>query len=248
MSEANAFWSIYVKVKISSFHIISINQSTNQSINQSKFIPLQEPYSEALPTQAKRKRTVLRRWWKWEQAHLGGALDLLEVHSTLLDQPQKKNGSALQQSRQLGSQNYHGPQCTTACAIRDISSKSGWKTPLHDNCIHRPAKSSSSGGWVVKHCTVVSRPTSKAYRRVKIHLNGVLDQMRATPERYGILFSFVHHFIRLSVHPFIPTPTLTVKLLPRNNFSSFCKLLNTFLFGRSWTESASEQVSWRGAI
>jgi len=25
--------------------------------------PLQDPYSEALPTQAKRKRTVLRRWW-----------------------------------------------------------------------------------------------------------------------------------------------------------------------------------------
>ena len=26
---------------------------------------------------------------------MGGALDLLEVHSKLLDQPQKKNGSAL---------------------------------------------------------------------------------------------------------------------------------------------------------
>src|SRR6218665_318327 len=33
---------------------------------------------------------------------------------------------------------------------------------------------------------------------------------------------------------------LTLRLLPRNNVPSFCKLLKTFLFGRSWTESASE--------
>jgi len=32
---------------------------------------------------------------------------------------------------------------------------------------------------------------------------------------------------------------LTLRLLPRNNMSSFCKLLKTFLFGRSWTESAA---------
>jgi len=37
---------------------------------------------------------------------LGGALDLLEVHSRLLDQPQKKNGSALSQSGQMGSPYY----------------------------------------------------------------------------------------------------------------------------------------------
>src|SRR6218665_2388293 len=30
---------------------------------------------------------------------------------------------------------------------------------------------------------------------------------------------------------------LTLRLLHRNNVSSFCKLLKTFLFGRSWTES-----------
>src|SRR6218665_433213 len=29
-------------------------------------------------------------------------------------------------------------------------------------------------------------------------------------------------------------------LLPQNNISSFCKLLKTFLFDSSWTESASE--------
>ena len=32
---------------------------------------------------------------------------------------------------------------------------------------------------------------------------------------------------------------VTLHFLPRN-VSSFCKLLKTFLFGRSWTESASE--------
>jgi len=33
---------------------------------------------------------------------------------------------------------------------------------------------------------------------------------------------------------------LTLYLLFQNNVSSFCKLLNTFLFVRNWTESASE--------
>src|SRR6218665_3739605 len=33
---------------------------------------------------------------------------------------------------------------------------------------------------------------------------------------------------------------LTLRLLPQNNMSSFCKLLKTFLFDYSWTESASE--------
>jgi len=39
--------------------------------------PLQGPYSEALPTQAKRERTVLRRWWNCVAYRhcLGGALD-----------------------------------------------------------------------------------------------------------------------------------------------------------------------------
>src|SRR6218665_1825824 len=43
-----------------------IHPSFNQSINQSIKIyiaPLQDTYSEALPTQAKRKRIVFRRWW-----------------------------------------------------------------------------------------------------------------------------------------------------------------------------------------
>src|SRR6218665_3043944 len=33
---------------------------------------------------------------------------------------------------------------------------------------------------------------------------------------------------------------LTLRLLPQNNMSSFCKLLKTFLFDHSWPESASE--------
>src|SRR6218665_2223311 len=54
---------------------------------------------------------------------LGGALDLLEVHCRLLDQPQKKNGSALSQSGQMGPPNIitvgRGSQCTTACTRRE---------------------------------------------------------------------------------------------------------------------------------
>src|SRR6218665_3268073 len=33
---------------------------------------------------------------------------------------------------------------------------------------------------------------------------------------------------------------LTLRLLPQNNVSSFCKLLKTCLFDRSWTYNASE--------
>src|SRR6218665_1611048 len=47
------------------------------SINQSIKIyiaPLHDPYSEALLTQAKRKRTGLRRWWNGEQAPFGRCL------------------------------------------------------------------------------------------------------------------------------------------------------------------------------
>src|SRR6218665_2187230 len=81
-----------------------LNLSISQSINQSVKIyiaPSQDTYSEELPTQVKRKTTVLRRWWNWEQAPFGGALDLLEVHSRFFDQPQKMNESALSQSGRM---------------------------------------------------------------------------------------------------------------------------------------------------
>jgi len=45
----------------------------NQSV-KIYIAPLQDTYSEALPTQAKRKRKVLRRWWNWEQALFGRCL------------------------------------------------------------------------------------------------------------------------------------------------------------------------------
>ena len=37
---------------------------------------------------------------------MGGALNLLEVHSRFFDQPQKLNGSALSQSGQMGPPSY----------------------------------------------------------------------------------------------------------------------------------------------
>src|SRR6218665_1776344 len=40
------------------YFCLSINQSVKIYI-----APLQDTYSEALPTQAKRKRRVFRRWW-----------------------------------------------------------------------------------------------------------------------------------------------------------------------------------------
>jgi len=36
--------------------------------------PLQDPYSKVLQIQAKRKRTLLRRWWNREQAPFGRCL------------------------------------------------------------------------------------------------------------------------------------------------------------------------------
>ena len=47
----------------------SINQSIKNYIE-----PLQDTYAEALPTQAKRKRTVFRRWWNCEHAPFGRCL------------------------------------------------------------------------------------------------------------------------------------------------------------------------------
>lgn len=58
------------------------------SINSSIFYiaPLQEPYSEVLPTETE------------NSFHLGDASDLKEACFRFLDQPQKWNGSTLSQS------------------------------------------------------------------------------------------------------------------------------------------------------
>ena len=113
-------------------------------INQSIKIyiaPLQDPYSEALLTQAKQKRTVLRRWWNWEQApFFGGAFDLLEVHSTLLD----RRRTGLHWSRVSKWDNQitvdRGPQCMMACTRRERAAelaqigRPARQAPPHQGC------------------------------------------------------------------------------------------------------------------
>jgi len=54
--------------------------------------PLQDPYSEALPIQAKRKRTVLRRWRNWYQAMLGRCLRSIGSSFQVVAATTKKNG------------------------------------------------------------------------------------------------------------------------------------------------------------
>jgi len=44
------------------------------SINQNLYSSSSDPYLEALPTQAKWKRTVLRRLWNWKRAPFGRCL------------------------------------------------------------------------------------------------------------------------------------------------------------------------------
>src|SRR6218665_2895777 len=85
-----------------------INLSMNQSINQSKFIL--RPFK--IPTQRRSRPRPSGREQSLEgggivnRRHLEGALDLLEVHSRFLDQPQKMNESALPQSGRMGPPNY----------------------------------------------------------------------------------------------------------------------------------------------
>src|SRR6218665_3336590 len=82
--------------------------SSSQSINQSVKIyiaPLQDTYSDALPTHAKRKRSLEKVVEL--QAPFGRCLiDLLEIHSRFLDQPQKMNEFALSQRGRMGPRNY----------------------------------------------------------------------------------------------------------------------------------------------
>jgi len=68
------------------FHVRSINESVKICI-----APVQDTYSEAHPTQAKRKRQSWEGGGIENKHRLGGALDLLEDQSRLLDQPQKMN-------------------------------------------------------------------------------------------------------------------------------------------------------------
>jgi len=84
----------------------SINQSINQPINQST-ASLQDSYWEALPTQAKWKRTVLRRWRNWEQATFGRWL-------RSIGSPFQVDGPTTEKECVCIV-----PQCTTACTRRE---------------------------------------------------------------------------------------------------------------------------------
>ena len=56
------------------------NNITNININQSikiYIVPFQDQFSEVLSTQTKWKRTVLRKWWIWEQAPFGRCLSAI---------------------------------------------------------------------------------------------------------------------------------------------------------------------------
>ena len=80
--------------------------SFNQSINQNLYS------AQGFKTQRCSRPRPSRKEQSWDgggienRYRLGGALDLLEVHSRLLYQPQKKNGSALSQSGRMGPPNY----------------------------------------------------------------------------------------------------------------------------------------------
>ena len=54
--------AILARLSVGNIVAAIFTYSINQSV-QNVYSALQDIYSEALPTQAKRKRTVLRRWW-----------------------------------------------------------------------------------------------------------------------------------------------------------------------------------------
>ena len=88
---------------------MSINQSINQSINENLYsAPSRSLLRGARDPGQVEKNSLEKVHGGIENRYcLGRALDLLEVHSKLLDQPQKKNGSALWQGGRMGPPNYH---------------------------------------------------------------------------------------------------------------------------------------------
>src|SRR6218665_3046346 len=89
---------------VNKHEFFSINQSINQSI-KIYIAPLQDTYSDALPTHAKRKRSLEKVVEL--QAPFGRCLlDLQKIHSRFLDQPQKMNEFALSQRGRMGPRNY----------------------------------------------------------------------------------------------------------------------------------------------
>ena len=88
-------------------------------------VTLQDPYSAALPRPSGKEQS-----WEGggiENRHrLEGALDLLQVHSRLLDQPQIKNGS-LSPSGRIGPPNYRGQM---TAAYEEEERENPWCNPL----------------------------------------------------------------------------------------------------------------------
>src|SRR6218665_4139490 len=78
------------------------------SINQSKFIkrPFKIPTQRRSRPRPSGKEQSLEGGGIENRHRLEGAVDLLEVHSRFLDQPQEMNGSALPQSGRMGPPNY----------------------------------------------------------------------------------------------------------------------------------------------
>jgi len=93
---------------IASIAQILFKQSFNQSSNQNLYCVPSRYLLRYLLRSAPRL-SGKEQFWEGggfeNRRRLGGvylSISVLEVHSALLDQPQKKNGPALQQSRQIG--------------------------------------------------------------------------------------------------------------------------------------------------
>src|SRR6218665_1642346 len=87
----------------------------------------------------------------------------------------------------------------------------------------------------IRYLTDLCRPVSDlaSHRALRSSARGELLVPRA---RSALKQRRAFSVICLSTWNELP---LTLRLLPQNNVSSFCKLLKTFLFDRRWTESAS---------
>ena len=92
--------------------------------------PLQDPYSEALFTQAMLKKqcsTLL----EIENRHcLGGAFDLREAHSRLLDHPHKWNDCALSQNGLIGPSSCCGQRTAVFSGLHIAQEERRWQS-LH---------------------------------------------------------------------------------------------------------------------
>jgi len=116
----------------------------NQSV-EIYIAPLQDSYSEALLTQAKWKRTVLRRWWNWEQATFGRCLRSTGSPFQVFGPTNHRKWTGLH-CRRVGEWDHQitvsrGPECTTACTwgeraaeLSQIGGRPARQAPPHQGC------------------------------------------------------------------------------------------------------------------